>query len=37
MHNFKITIFLWLAREDLNEENESEIIAAQDQALRRKP
>jgi hypothetical protein len=37
MHNFKITIFLWLAREDLNEENESEIIAAQDQALQRKP
>jgi len=23
MHNFKITTFLWIAREDLNEENET--------------
>jgi len=37
MHNFKITTFLWLAREDLNEETESEITAAQDQALQTKP
>jgi hypothetical protein len=37
MHNFKITAFLWLAREALNEETESEIIAAQDQALQTKP
>jgi len=38
MHNFQITTFLWLAREGLNEETESEItIAAQDQALQTKP
>jgi hypothetical protein len=36
MHNYKITTFLWLAKEDLNEENESEIITAQDQALQTK-
>jgi hypothetical protein len=37
LHNFKITTFLWLARENLNEETESEVIAAQDQALQTKP
>jgi hypothetical protein len=37
MHNFNITTFLWLAREDVNEETESEIIAAQDQALQTQP
>ena len=37
MHNFKITTFLWLAREGLNEQTETEVIAAQDQALQTKP
>jgi hypothetical protein len=37
MHNVKITTFLWLAREDLNEETENEIIAAQDQTLQTNP
>jgi hypothetical protein len=32
----KKTIFLWLLRGDLQRETESEIIAAQDQALQNK-
>jgi len=37
MHNVKITTFLWLAREDLKEETENEITAAQDQTLQTNP